>query len=178
MKRLLWMALLIVCAAVAKSQDFGTYAIGVNGCYGVNSDYKHFSVGLKVQGFIGDHWRADISGTYMPKAHNVSMWDLNANMHYVFALGKKVGLYPLAGITFLHAKLHGINDIPEDYSHLIDLSGIDGYGDDDEARIGVNAGIGAEYYITLALKVNAEIKYQYAKDFDRPVFSIGLSYVW
>lgn len=178
MKRLIWLALLVVTVSTAKAQDFGTYAFGANGSYGTSSDYKHFGIGLKVQGFLTDRLRIEVAGNYLPKKDEVSMWDLNGNLHYVFPIGQKAAFYPLAGITFLHAKLHGINDIPDEYAGIIDMNGIEGYGDDSEARIGINAGIGVEYYITLDFKVNAEIKYQYLKDFDRPVFSIGVAYVW
>lgn len=47
-----------------------------------------------------------------------------------------------------------------------------------ETKFGFNVGAGIEYFLSESLKVNAEVKYQYVKDFDRPVISAGISYIF
>lgn len=47
-----------------------------------------------------------------------------------------------------------------------------------QTHFGFNAGGGIEYFISDKFKVNAEMKYQYVKDSDWPVVSIGAAYVF
>ena len=47
-----------------------------------------------------------------------------------------------------------------------------------ETRVGFNAGGGIEYFLSEQFKINAEVKYQYTKDSDWPVISIGAAYVF
>ena len=45
-----------------------------------------------------------------------------------------------------------------------------------ETKFGFNAGVGIEYYLSESFKINFEAKYQYVKNYDRPVLSIGAAY--
>ena len=54
----------------------------------------------------------------------------------------------------------------------------DASGNTSESKFGFNVGAGIEYFLSESLKVNAEVKYQYVKDFDRPVISAGISYIF
>lgn len=47
-----------------------------------------------------------------------------------------------------------------------------------QTHFGFNAGGGIEYFISDKFKINAEMKYQYVKDSDWPVVSIGAAYVF
>lgn len=35
------------------------------------------------------------------------MWDMNVKMHYVFSVAEKISVYPLGGLGYAHATLHG-----------------------------------------------------------------------
>ena len=107
------------------------------------------------------------------------MWDANLNVHYIFHIGNKFNVYPLAGVTVLGAKV----DVPEVNMPSINIGGYSvggtaGGGSSSDTKIGGNIGAGAEYFITDNFKVNVEAKYQYVKDWDRPVVSVGAAYVF
>lgn len=133
----------------------GSTFVGVNANYGMHKDYKNFGLGAKVQYEFIDNWRGEASFNYFFKKDYCTFWDVNLNLHYLFKVSDKFNVYPLAGMTLLSTKVEGL---------------------DSKSKFGFNAGAGVEYSLTDKLKVNAEGKYQYVKDYDRPVISVGLSY--
>lgn len=175
-KIMMTLALLLTCAgAKAQKHDFGTYAAGVKGSYSLDSNYKNAGVGLFVQGFwLFDNFRPTVGFNHFFKKENVSSWEGNVDFQYVIPIGRKTAVYPFVGPSFATFKLHGVNKVPEGV--IIDLG--DDYGDDSETRFGFNVGCGIEHYVTPSFKVFGEAKYQYMKDYDRPVVSAGVAVVW
>lgn len=154
MKKFLMMACMMLMSTAMFAQQGSTW-VGANLNYGMDSNYKNFGVGAKVQYEFIDNFRAEASGDYFFKKDYLSEWDVNLNAHYLIHVGDQLTIYPLVGLTML-------SFVPE-------------YGDSD-SKIGFNAGAGIEYPITEAIKVNAEFKYQYVKDGDRPVISVGVAF--
>lgn len=209
MKKIFMIAAMMVAALTVNAQnEVGQMAIGVQGSYGLHKDYKNIGAGLKFQYNITEHFRAEASGNYFFKKDNVSMWDANVNVAYLFPIGEKVNIYPFVGATVLGAKLdvggagfsgsfdswikkelgYTQDDIdllkeyaPDQYNALKkEYNSLKGeLGDkSSETKFGFNAGAGIEYFITDNFKVNLEAKYQYVKDFDRPVITLGFAYVF
>ena len=131
--------------------------------YGLHSDYKNLGLGVKGQYEFIDNVRGEASFNYYLKQDNVSMWELNANVHYLFRITDEVTLYPLSGLTMLTAKVESAN-----------FGGIKSSASD--TNIGLNLGAGIEYPLSDSVKLNGEIKYQIVNDFDRPVISVGLTF--
>lgn len=165
-------AAMMLLSVGAFAQEAGKMAVGVNGAYGFASNYKTFGVGGKFQYCITENFRAEASGTYFFKKDNMSAWDANANVHYVIPVSEGLYVYPLAGLTIFGVKA----DVPDEYKAAVQAAGVETSAS--ETRVGFNAGGGIEYFLSEAFKVNAEIKYQYTKDSDWPVVSIGAAYVF
>jgi outer membrane protein X len=151
--------LMIVCMMLVSTAMFaqkGTTGVGVQANYGMHSDYKNFGIGAKVQYEFIDNWRGEASADYFFKKDNLSQWDVNLNLHYLFHVGSNVTIYPLAGFSLMESKVSagGVSVSDSDF--------------------GFNVGGGVEFPISDAIKFNVEAKYQYINDFDRPVLSAGV----
>ena len=80
------------------------------------------------------------------------MWDLSANVHYLFPITDEITIYPLAGVGILGA----------------------GGGSDHE--FGLNLGGGIDYKLTSKLFLNGELKYKFGDNWDRLLISAGIGY--
>ena len=156
--------LLLVCAAVmslSASAQAGDKALGAQLVFG--SETNSIGVGVKGQYYFTDQLRGEASVDYFFKNKGVSMWDINANVHYLFDVANKVKVYPLAGLGYTNwsYKL--------EYDNVTLAKGTDG-------RLAVNLGGGAEYELTKDLSVNAELKYQIINNYNQLVLGVGVAY--
>ena len=156
MKKILFTFVMLLVGMTSFAQQGSTW-VGANVNYGMHSDYKNFGVGAKVQYEFIDNWRAEASFNYFFKKDYCTMWDFNLNVHYLIPVGS-LNIYPLAGFTLLGNKVEVLG-----VSHS-------------DSDFGFNAGAGIEFPITDGIKLNFEGKYQYVKDWDRPVLSVGVAF--
>ncbi len=172
LKRVLVGGLLLTISAVSA---FGQsrFAVGVNGLYG--TEIKSFAVGAKVQFDITSHFRAEDAFNYFFKKDGVSMWEENVNLHYLFYIGEKFRVYPLAGFTVVGVKVDMKSVIPAENQQYAEMAGVSG-GSSSKTYFGGNAGAGVEYLITPHLAVGIEGKYSIVKDVDQAVFGLGVTY--
>lgn len=150
---------MVACAMLFSAAMFaqqGEKSLGVNFKFGLDNP-KSTGIGLKGQYGFTDQIRGEASFNYFLKKDGVTMFDINANLHYVFTFGE-FGVYPLAGVTLQHMS--------------VDLPGVDS-----ESKFGANVGAGAEYSITEKIKLNLEFTYKIASDnWDRSLIGVGASY--
>ena len=156
--------LLLVCAAVmslSASAQAGDKALGAQLVFG--SETNNIGLGVKGQYYFTDQLRGEASVDYFFKNKGVSMWDINANVHYLFDVADKFKVYPLAGLGYTNwsYKL--------EYDNVTLAKGTDG-------RLAVNLGGGAEYELTKDLSVNAELKYQISNNYNQLVLGVGVAY--
>ena len=156
--------LLLVCAAVmslSASAQAGDKAVGAQLVFG--SETNSIGLGVKGQYYFTDQLRGEASVDYFFKNKGVSMWDINANVHYLFDVADKFKVYPLAGLGYTNwsYKL--------EYDNVTLAKGTDG-------RLAVNLGGGAEYELTKDLSVNAELKYQIISHYNQLVLGVGVAY--
>lgn len=156
--------LLLVCAAVmtlSASAQAGDKALGAQFVFG--SETNSIGLGVKGQYYFTDQLRGEASVDYFFKNKGVSMWDINANVNYLFDVADKVKVYPLAGLGYTNwsYKL--------EYDNVTLAKGTDG-------RLAVNLGGGAEYELTKDLSVNAELKYQIINNYNQLVLGVGVAY--
>ncbi|WP_456098107.1 outer membrane protein [Prevotella histicola] len=155
--------LLLVCAAVmslSASAQAGDKALGAQLVFG--SETNSIGLGVKGQYYFTDQLRGEASVDYFFKNKGVSMWDINANVHYLFNVANKVNVYPLAGIGYTNwSYKYEFPDLPV-------VEGSDG-------RLAVNLGGGAEYELTKNLSVNAELKYQIISNYSQLVLGVGVA---
>ena len=87
---------LLGCGSVFAQQ--GKQAIGGNLSYG--TEIESVGIGLKYQYNITDQIRIEPSMNYFFKNDGLSMFDINANIHYLFPIASNVSLYPLSDGKF------------------------------------------------------------------------------
>ena len=99
---------LLGCGSVFAQQ--GKQAIGGNLSYG--TEIESVGIGLKYQYNITDQIRIEPSMNYFFKNDGLSMFDINANIHYLFPIASNISLYPLAGFTYTnwHLDLGKVGD--------------------------------------------------------------------
>ena len=157
--------LLLVCAAVmslSASAQAGDKAVGAQLVFG--SETNSIGFGVKGQYYSTDQIRGEGSFDYFLKNKGISMWDINANVHYLFDVANKVKVYPLAGLGYTNWSYK------YEYPGHSVIEGSDG-------RLAINLGGGAEYELTKDLSVNAELKYQIvSNNYSQLVLGVGVAY--
>ena len=164
--------LLLVCAAVmslSASAQAGDKALGAQLLFG--SKTNNIGLGVKGQYYFTDQIRGEGSFDYFFKNKGVSMWDINANVHYLFDVANKVKVYPLAGLGYTNWSY--TNDVivkeVNGKDKVVEHKGSDG-------RLAVNLGGGAEYALTDNVSVNAEAKWQIVNNYNQLVLGVGVAY--
>ena len=155
--------LLLVCAAVmslSASAQAGDKALGAQLLFG--SKTNNIGLGVKGQYYFTDQLRGEASVDYFFKNKGVSMWDINANVHYLFDVANKVKVYPLAGLGYTN------------WSYKYEFPGLP-VVEGSDGRLAVNLGGGAEYELTKDLSVNAELKYQIISNYNQLVLGVGVA---
>ena len=156
--------LLLVCAAVmslSASAQAGDKALGAQLVFG--SETNNIGLGVKGQYYFTDQLRGEASVDYFFKNKGVSMWDINANVHYLFDVANKVKVYPLVGLGYTN------------WSYKYEFPGLP-VVEGSDGRLAVNLGGGAEYELTKDLSVNAELKYQIINNYNQLVLGVGVAY--
>ena len=164
--------LLLVCAAVmslSASAQAGDKALGAQLVFG--SETNNIGLGVKRQYYFTDQLRGEASVDYFFKNKGFSMWDINANVHYLFDVANKVKVYPLAGLGYTN------------WSYTNDVIVIDENGNKrttefkgSDGRLAINLGGGVEYELTKDLSVNAELKYQIISNYSQLALGVGVAY--
>lgn len=77
-----------------------TAAVGLNLNYG--TEIESLGLGVKGSYCFTDHIRGEASFNYFFPKNHFTMWEINANAHYLFNIGDKFKVYPLVGLTYVH----------------------------------------------------------------------------
>ena len=171
MKRIFTILYVAIIGFIGAHAQKGDMAVGLNlgvaPCLEKNASLTNFGIGAKFQYNVTNPIRLEADVDYWFKAKGMDMFDITANVHYLFNLGSKVKVYPIVGI--------GYASVGGGYSIDMDDFDFDG-GSSRMNRFIFNVGVGGEYAITSKLSAGFEIKYQYVKDFQRLPITIGATY--
>ena len=155
--------------SLSASAQAGDKAVGAQLVFG--SETNSIGFGVKGQYYFTDQIRGEGSFDYFFKNKGVSMWDINANVHYLFDVANKVKVYPLAGLGYTNWSY--TNDVivkeVNGKDKVVEHKGSDG-------RLAVNLGGGAEYALTDNVSVNAEAKWQIVNNYNQLVLGVGVAY--
>lgn len=190
MKKFLFILAFSLVSACAFAQK-GQKAVGLNLSYG--TEVSSFGIGAKGQYNFTNALRGEVSFDYFFGGSGTSMWDINANVHYLFPVAKGLKIYPLAGIAYTNWGYWGWGDgdyDPDGDSSYPDFGWDDilkgGYSDDPEGandggsdrigKIGINLGCGVQYDFNDKWAANFEVKYQIISNFNQVVLGIGAIY--
>ena len=148
--------------SLSASAQAGDKAVGAQLVFG--SETNSIGFGVKGQYYFTDKLRGEGSFDYFLKNKGISMWDINANVHYLFDVADKFKVYPLAGLGYTNWSYK------YEYPGHSVIEGSDG-------RLAINLGGGAEYELTKDLSVNAELKYQIvSNNYSQLVLGVGVAY--
>lgn len=154
----LMVAILVVFASSpALAQEKGEMAVGGGLSVATGEDYTNFGIGAKFQWNPINNLRLEPSFNYFFKKDYHTIWDLSANVHYLFPVADKVTLYPLAGL--------GIQNVGLDFAGF----------SDSETDVAFNIGAGVDIKLAENWMGNFEFKYKIT-DVNRAVFSLGVAY--
>ena len=160
-------ALLSIGAYAQKGQAY------LGGQLAYPTDIESLGIGVKGGYGITDAIRAQATFDYFLKKDNVSCWDLNLDVHYLFPLGNNIKVYPLAGLTYLRSSVDGVTQTVNTPAGSVTVGSNESYSDGD---LGLNLGGGFQYDLTDKLVLNAEVKFQIIKNTNQGVISAGLAY--
>ena len=165
MKKLFMMAVALMMAVAVNAQsEKGAMSVGGNINFGLDHGYNNIGIAPKFSYNFIDHLRGEASFDYFFKNDHISQWGINLNLHYVFDIKEKHGLYPLAGFAYLHQHFSAYG-VTANTGHA-----------------GFNLGAGYEFRISEHFKIGAEGKLQCLwHDGDsgsRGVISIGAAYMF
>jgi outer membrane protein X len=159
--------ILVMAAATLMAQaESGEWNVGGQVVYGTKAETA--GIGLHVKNCLTDAFRASLSSNYYFKHAGVSAFDVNLEANYLFDVGEKVRVYPLAGVVIGIWHADGI-----DVSYGGMNFGVDGQT---ESKVGANLGGGIDYLVSDHFGLNAEVKYQIISHASQVVFGIGASY--
>jgi len=165
MRKILF-ALLLAVTAVSARADVGEIALGGQAVFG--TDNKAPGVGLHFKYNFRYHWRVNWAANYNFKKNGVQSVDGCTDFNYLFYIGDKVRVYPLAGLM-LRVWF---------WKDRYFVGPIEYVDNDSDGHFGLDGGGGVDYVINDHLILNAEAKYQFLKDADQAHFSIGVSYIF
>ena len=93
---------------------------------------------------------------------------MNLEANYLFELGEKVRVYPLAGVVLGIWHADGID---------VSVGGYDfSFESQTDSKFGANLGGGIDYLLGEHWGLNAEVKYQYIKKASQVLFLVGVGY--
>lgn len=160
-KILVFLVCLCACVATSYAQK-GESALGFNVNYGNDTNV---GLGVKYRYNLSDHIRIEPAFNYYFKHDYVSMWDLNANFHYLCPVAENITVYPLAGLGYANATAH-LKDLGEGWENVSD------------GKITVNLGAGADFQVSSSVKLNLELKYQIVDNYNQLVLSAGVIFAF
>ena len=139
MKKILMIACMIIASTAAFAQA-GKTTIGIHGDYMLD-DPNNFGIGANIGYEFIDNVRGVAEFNYLLKKDHVSYWNVDLKAEYLFKFGQLV-VYPRVGIDLTGWKVS-----------------YDGHSDDD-SKLGLNIGGGAEYWLSNSLALKAEYNYK------------------
>ena len=170
MRKLFLTAVIALLSIGAYAQKGQTY---LGGQLAYPTDIESLGIGVKGGYGITDAIRAQATFDYFLKKDNVSWWDLNLDVNYLFPLGNNIKVYPLAGLTYLRGSVDGFTQTVNTPDGNITVGNNESYSD---GNLGLNLGGGFQYDLTDKLVLNAEVKFQIIKNTNQGVISAGLAY--
>lgn len=139
-------------------------SIALNLSYG--TEIENIGIGIKGNYFITNEVRAEVGFNRFLNKSNANMWDINANLHYLFNLSDKLAFYPLLGFTLTNwgSARKVIDETTQKTEKIWSYS----------SRLGANFGVGVQYNFNERVFSLLEVKKQVVSDYDQTTVSLGL----
>lgn len=165
MKKFLLLFVMSAAMLIAHAES-GEWTFGGHVVYGTKAETA--GIGLHLKNSLTDAFRASLSSNYYFKHEGVSAFDVNLEANYLFDLGEKVRIYPLAGVVLGIWHADGVD---------VSVGGYDFSSDSQtDSKFGCNLGGGIDYLIGDHWCLNGEVKYQIISHASQVVFGVGVGY--
>lgn len=155
-------AVLALSAGKASAQFEGTFGMGTHLKYG--AEIASTGAGVHLHYYKTNAIRWAPSFTYYLPRKGKSLWEVEADAHYIVPLSWDISLYPIAGLNYGNWKY--------DAGQGGDLTWQDGR----KKRMGANAGLGLQYDLGYRVRANFEFKYQFIRDFSQLTVMAGIGF--
>lgn len=164
MKKLLLTFTIILTFSAGKTfaQFEGTVGMGAHLKYGAK--IESLGAGAHFQYYKTNNLRFAPSFTYYLPRKGKSLWEIEADAHYILPLSWAVSLYPIAGLNYGNWKY--------DSAKATDW-GTESWT---KHKVGGNLGLGLQYEIGYKVRTNFEFKYQFIKDFSQINIMAGIGF--
>ena len=159
------------------AQTKGDKAVGINlgiaPCLESGSNVTNFGIGAKFQYNVTNPVRLEADLDYWFKDKATDVFDISANIQYIFHIGSKVNVYPFVGLGYAHIGFSWSLD-DDDLLYYTRSSNLE--VSTSLNRFLFNLGVGAEYKVASNVYAQFELRYQYLKDFNRLPINVGITY--
>ena len=170
MKKFLMIAVMAMSALSMSAQD-SKFAAGVNlDLIAANGSYTTMGIGLKLQYNFTENFRTELGYTYylnkkldaewLGDEPKDGLWSINLNFAYLFNVGEKFKVGPMAGIAMNSTHM---NDAAKGLYTALGLE----LGATNEAKntmaLGFQFGVASEYQVSDHFKLGLDLMYKHAK---------------
>lgn len=160
-----YVLLLAVVSLLSASKSFaqynGTFGMGTHLRYG--SEIQRPGVGIDFHYYLTNNFRIAPSLTHYMQVKTKSMWNIDADIHYIIPMGTQFSMYPLVGLGFSEWKNMEVKPEPDENNVY-------------NQRLGLNAGLGFQYDLSYKTRATFEVKYQGVKDYSQVAFMLGIGF--
>ena len=165
MKKIL-MIVILMAGSVCVFAQKGEKAAGINLNFGTTA--SNVGLGAKFQYGLTNNIRIEPSFTYY--FGGSGMYDITANVHYLFNVAPQINVYPLAGIGFDMCRYEMVQI--DEYNNFEYKT-----SKETDAAFKINFGAGAEYGITEHISAGLELRYEVITGgYSQFVVGIGTKY--
>lgn len=144
------------------AQFEGTLGMGAHVKYGM--DIESPGAGIHLHYYRTNNIRFAPAFTYyLPRKGN-TVWEIDADAHYIVPVSVSASLYPIVGLNYSNRKFDASKaGFPDEKNWT-------------KHPIGANIGLGMQHDISYRLRANFELKYQFIKDFSQVSFMAGIGF--
>lgn len=158
--------LFIIVLSLFSTRAFAQYegTVGMGAHAGYASEIKSVGGGIHLHYYHTNRLRFAPSFTYYVPTKGKSMWEIDADAHYLLPLSWTFSVYPIAGVHYSNWKF--------DASKVANAD----TGNWTKHRVGAHLGLGIQYDFGYKVRISAEYKYQFIKDFSQSAFMAGIGF--
>jgi len=131
---------------------------------GYGSLNSNVGIGARIQYGLIDHLRVEAGTDYFFKNKHTTVWDINANVHYLFNIvNERHNVYPIVGLNLTSAFYDELAEKRYEYGKS-------------DTNFGVNLGAGYEYTLTDHIRVGLEYRHSIEKNTDQGFIAAHIGY--
>lgn len=155
-------AVFVLSIGKASAQYEGTFGMGVHSKYG--AEIGSLAAGAHLHYYYTNNLRFAPSFTYYLPRKGKSLWEVEADAHYVIPVSWLTSFYPIAGLSYSNWQF--------DASKVSDI----GLQDLTKHRVGANLGLGIQYDFGYKVRSSFEFKYQFIKEYSQLAIMVGVGF--